>query len=166
MPSSVSPAAPDPQRTLLSGGRVYKEVHCCSVSAAWKQKWPPCSLSLFLWIALICIAHSSFIKKIIKHPSPWTSWKNFPTKNSKLVCFHVDVWVEEIRRIWSFRLKFKNMRTHKQLPLFSECWHSYVGNISSGRCWDHVTTSIHKIPGCPFTVLYTVSLPSADQTYF
>lgn len=33
-----------------------------------------------------------------------------------------------------------------------------MGNISSGRCWEHVISSIHKIPGCPFTVQYSVCI--------
>lgn len=33
-----------------------------------------------------------------------------------------------------------------------------MGNISSGRCWEHVIRSIHKIPGCPFTVQYSVCI--------
>lgn len=39
-----------------------------------------------------------------------------------------------------------------------------MGNISSGRCWEHVIRSIHKIPGCPFTVQYSVCIQQPGRS--
>lgn len=40
--------------------------------------------------------------------------------------------------------------------LVCACWQS-VRNICFGRCCGHMIPSIHKVPACPFTALYTVS---------
>lgn len=36
-------------------------------------------------------------------------------------------------------------------------------NICFGRCCDHMIPSIHKVPACPFTGLYTVSHCTDDH---
>lgn len=43
------------------------------------------------------------------------------------------------------------------------CWQS-VRNICFGRCCGHMIPSIHKVPACPFTALYTVSHCTDDHT--
>lgn len=47
--------------------------------------------------------------------------------------------------------------------LVCACWQS-VRNICFGRCCGHMIPSIHKVPACPFTALYTVSHCTADHT--
>lgn len=47
--------------------------------------------------------------------------------------------------------------------LVCACWQS-VRNICFGRCCGHMIPSIHKVPACPFTALYTVSHCTDDRT--
>lgn len=47
--------------------------------------------------------------------------------------------------------------------LVCACWQS-VRNICFGRCCGHMIPSIHKVPACPFTALYTVSHCTDDHT--
>lgn len=112
-------------------------------------------MPFFFSITLIYISQSPFIKTLKKGVTR-TPISRQPTDikcNLYMRCFcagcaHFESHFGIVLMSWS---------------LVCACWQS-VRNICFGRCCGHMIPSIHKVPACPFTALYTVSHCTDDRT--
>lgn len=133
------------------------EIDRCDVDVK-KLKMP-----FFFSITLIYISQPSFIKK------KKTTKTQIVDKghHAHSGAFHKPADLARVPRMSRFcarRAHFEPLEAVLFLwaDLLCACWQS-VRNICFGRCCDHMTPSIHKVPACPFTGLHTVSHCTDDH---
>lgn len=120
-----------------------------------RQHWKAWRCHFFFSITLIYISQSPFIKTFKKG----VTRTPIPRQPAEIACN---------RSLMCFCARRTHFESHFAIVLMSwslvcACWQS-VRNICFGRCCGHMIPSIHKVPACPFTALYTVSHCTDDHT--
>lgn len=124
-------------------------------SSCLLRHWKARRCHFFFSIALIYISQSPFIKT----PKNGVTFAPGTAKHTGIDC-NVCMLCFCARRV-RFDSRFGIVLMG--WSLVCACWQS-VRNICFGRCCGHMIPSIHKVPACPFTALYTVSHCTDDHT--